>query len=59
MAQTGFTRFPVVDGPVTRRFVGMVGLQDLLTARTRVLEAEQRRERIFAIPKIMKAWGLE
>jgi len=31
----------------------MIGLRELLTARTRVLEAEQRRERIFAIPRIL------
>jgi CBS domain-containing protein len=53
MAQTGFTRFPVVESLATRRFVGMVGLQELLTARTRVLEAEERRERIFALPRIL------
>jgi CBS domain-containing protein len=44
MAETGLTRFPVVarrDGTL----VGMVGLTDLLTARARILEAEQRRER--------------
>ena len=59
MSETGLTRFPVVDGMQSRKFMGLVGLQDLLTARTKVLEAEQRRERIFAIPRIMKAWGLE
>jgi CBS domain-containing protein len=53
MAQTGLTRFPVVESLATRRFVGMVGLQELLTARTRALEAEERRERIFAIPRIL------
>ena len=45
MAGSGLTRFPVVergDG----RLVGMISLTDLLTARTRNLEAEQRRERI-------------
>jgi CIC family chloride channel protein len=52
MAQTGLTRFPVVENLATRRFVGMVGLQELLTARTRALEAEERRERIFAIPRM-------
>jgi H+/Cl- antiporter ClcA/CBS domain-containing protein len=57
MAETGLTRFPVVDRSGPQRFVGFVGLQELLTARTRVLEAEQRRERIFALPRIMKAWG--
>ncbi len=50
MAETGFTRFPVVENGVTRRFAGMIGLADLLRARGRILEAEQRRERIFASP---------
>jgi chloride channel protein, CIC family len=46
MAETGLTRLPVVsreDGTL----VGMLALTDLLTARSRVLEAEQRRERVF------------
>jgi CBS domain-containing protein len=45
MAETGLTRFPVVEptGPPT--LVGMVGLRDLLAARVRNLEAERRRER--------------
>jgi CIC family chloride channel protein len=54
MAQTGLTRFPVVDSLATRRFVGMIALQDLLTARTKVLEAEQRRERTFTIPRLVR-----
>jgi chloride channel protein, CIC family len=44
MAEKGVTRLPVVerrDGTL----VGMVALSDLLTARSRILEAEQRRER--------------
>jgi hypothetical protein len=48
----------VVDGPDTRQFVGIVALKDLLTARTRILEAEERRERIYALPRLIKAWGL-
>jgi CBS domain-containing protein len=46
MAEKGVTRLPVVerrDGTL----LGMVGLSDLLTARTRILEAEQRRERVL------------
>jgi len=45
MAETGVTRMPVVaaDG----RLVGMIALKDLLTARTRLLEAERRRERVL------------
>jgi CBS domain-containing protein len=45
MAETGLTRFPVVDR--RRRLVGMVGLQDLLKGRALTLEAEQRRERVL------------
>ena len=33
-------------------FTGMIGLTDLLVARTRNLEAEQRRERVFALPRL-------
>jgi chloride channel protein, CIC family len=46
MAETGLTRLPVVereDGTL----VGMLGLTDLLTARARILDAEQRRERVL------------
>jgi CBS domain-containing protein len=47
MAETGHTRLPVVerDG----RLAGLVSLEDLLTARTRNLEAERRRERVNAL----------
>jgi chloride channel protein, CIC family len=46
MAETGLTRLPVVereDGTL----VGMLALTDLLTARTRILDAEKRRERVL------------
>jgi CIC family chloride channel protein len=46
MAETGVTRLPVVKR-CDRTLVGMVGLSDLLTARVRVLDAEQRRERVL------------
>ena len=46
MAETGVTRMPVVERR-DRTLIGMVGLSDLLTARARVLEAEQRRERML------------
>jgi H+/Cl- antiporter ClcA len=48
MAATGLTRFPVVERE-TRRVLGLVSLEDLLKARTRNLEAEQRRERIMRV----------
>jgi CBS domain-containing protein len=43
MAETGFTRLPVVDGGGF--VVGMVSLHDLLMARVRNLHEERRRER--------------
>jgi CBS domain-containing protein len=46
MAETSLTRLPVItraDG----KLAGMIALNDLLLARTRTLEAEQRRERVF------------
>ena len=56
MAEKGVTRLPVVerrDGTL----MGMVGLSDLLTARTRVLEAEQRRERVLGAGLRMRVFG--
>ena len=46
MAETGLTRFPVVDRE-RRRLIGMIALTDLLKARALNLDAEQRRERVF------------
>jgi CIC family chloride channel protein len=46
MAQTGLTRFPVVESPGQHRLLGMISLSDLLKARALNLEAEQRRESI-------------
>ena len=51
MAGTGLTRFPVVERDTHGRLVGMITLTDLLTARTKNLEAEERRERLFALPR--------
>jgi CBS domain-containing protein len=54
MAETGLTRLPVVADD--RTLVGMIALTDLLTARTRILESEQRRERVlgarFRLPAV-------
>jgi CIC family chloride channel protein len=44
MAEKGLTRMPVVERE-TRKFLGLVSLDDLLKARTRHLEEERRRER--------------
>jgi CIC family chloride channel protein len=46
MAETGLTRFPVIDRR-TRSLVGMIALTDLLKARALTLDAEHRRERVF------------
>ena len=46
MAETGLTRFPVVERQ-RGRLIGMVALTDLLKARALNLDAEQRRERVF------------
>jgi CIC family chloride channel protein len=47
MAEKGLTRMPVVD-PTTRKFMGLVSLNDLLKARARHLEEERRRERTLS-----------
>ncbi len=49
MAETGFTRFPVVDRDDGRKLVGMISLYDLLQARARSLQEEQRRERVLRL----------
>jgi chloride channel protein, CIC family len=46
MAETGLTRFPVVDR-AEHRLIGMVALTDLLKARALNLDAERRRERVL------------
>jgi H+/Cl- antiporter ClcA/CBS domain-containing protein len=49
MAETGFTRMPVVDSDEKRRIVGMISLDDMLHARARNLSEERSRERILHI----------
>jgi chloride channel protein, CIC family len=49
MAETGYTRMPVVDSAEERRVVGMVSLEDLLHARARSLTEERSRERVLRI----------
>jgi CBS domain-containing protein len=48
MAETGLTRFPVVERG-GQRLLGMIGLFDLLQGRLRNLEAEQRRDRVIPL----------
>jgi CBS domain-containing protein len=55
MAETGVTRMPVVA--VDGTLVGMIALKDLLTARTRLLEAERRRERVLGAGLRMAIFG--
>lgn len=49
MAETGFTRFPVVERENAQKLLGIVSLNDLLKARTRNLEEERQRERVLRI----------
>jgi H+/Cl- antiporter ClcA/CBS domain-containing protein len=49
MAETGFTRLPVVTRHVPGRLVGIIALSDLLKARVHHLEEERRRERILQV----------
>jgi len=48
MAETGLTRFPVIERGDARRLVGMISLADLLKGRRHTLDAEHRRERVAA-----------
>jgi CBS domain-containing protein len=54
MAETGLTRFPVVDRE--GHLVGIVALTDLLKARALNLSAERRRERVFS-PHVWLPFG--
>jgi len=49
MAESGFTRFPVLDPQTERGLVGMISLNDLLGARIQNLEDERARERVLRI----------
>ena len=49
MADSGFTRFPVVESADSPKLVGMVSLHDLLTAMNRNIAEERTRERILHI----------
>jgi chloride channel protein, CIC family len=48
MAETGFTRMPVVERG-SGKFLGLISLDDLLKARARHLEEERRRERTLKL----------
>ena len=48
MAETGFTRLPVVDSD-SGRLAGMISLRNLLRARVRHLHEERQRERVLRL----------
>jgi CIC family chloride channel protein len=52
MAETGLTRFPVVERTEPYTLLGTISLNDLLHARVLNLEGERRRERILQLPRI-------
>ena len=56
MAETGFTRMPVVERDEDRKLVGMISLEDLLHARTRNLTEERSRERVLRIRLPFGGW---
>jgi CIC family chloride channel protein len=57
MAETGFTRLPVVDHE--GRLAGMISLRDLLTARVRSVNEERHRERVLQLRlPLRNRWGL-
>jgi chloride channel protein, CIC family len=51
MAETGYTRLPVVDAE--GNLVGIVSLNDLLKARSRNLDEERRRERVLRLHMLL------
>jgi CIC family chloride channel protein len=58
MAEKGVTRMPVVEAG-TRRFLGLIALNDLLKARTRHLEEERRRERVLDLRFFLPGGGVQ
>jgi CIC family chloride channel protein len=48
MAESGLTRFPVIDR-TSGELAGMVSLEDLLLARARNLDEERERERVLRL----------
>lgn len=49
MAETGWTRFPVVSPDHPGELLGLISLYDLLQGRVRALEDERRRQRTLEI----------
>ena len=57
MADTGFTRLPVLERGDERRVVGMVSLADLMKARSRTLEEERVREQVIRLRWLLPGRG--
>lgn len=55
MAETGFTRLPVVERGDPSNVIGVVTLENLLAARTRNLSEERDRERVLRVR--MPVWS--
>jgi chloride channel protein, CIC family len=58
MAEKQVTRVPVVEQD-TRKFAGLVALDDLLKARARHLEEEKRRERVLDLRFFLPGGGAQ
>jgi CBS domain-containing protein len=56
MAEKRITRMPVIDAD-TRRFLGLIALDDLLKARARHLEEEKRREQVLSLRFFLPGGG--
>jgi CIC family chloride channel protein len=58
MAEKGVTRLPVVE-PGSRKFLGLISLDDLLKARARHLEEERRREQVLSLKFFLPGGGVQ
>lgn len=56
MAEKRITRMPVIDAD-TRKFLGLIALEDLLKARARHLEEEKRREQVLSLRFFLPGGG--
>ncbi|HVC33432.1 MAG TPA: chloride channel protein [Chloroflexota bacterium] len=57
MAETGLTRFPVVDRAEPTKLLGMVALTDMLKARLHAIEEESHRERVLRLHILLPLRG--
>jgi CBS domain-containing protein len=56
MASTGLTSLPVIERADAKKLVGNITLTDMLKARRKHLEEEQRRERVLPLSIMVPAW---